>query len=51
MNAVMTGDDFYKSLKNGTMLVNLTVGCKNTSHYASIVSRLRTIPSVLSVSR
>ena len=40
-----------QNLKNGTMLVNLTVGCKNTSHYASIVSRIRTIPSVLSVSR
>ncbi len=34
-----------------TMLVNLTVGCKNIGHYDSIVSRLRGIKSVLSVTR
>ncbi|OLA59663.1 MAG: hypothetical protein BHW37_02130 [Firmicutes bacterium CAG:272_52_7] len=33
---------------NDTMLVNLTVGCKNIGHYDSIVSRLRNIRSVLS---
>ncbi len=38
-------------LKNGNMSVNLGIGCKNTSHYESIVSRLRQLPSVLSVSR
>ena len=37
--------------KNGNMLVNLTVGCKNTSHYESIVSKLRSLKSVVSVSR
>ncbi len=37
--------------KNGTMFVNLSVGCKNTSHYESIVSKLRSLKSVLSVSR
>lgn len=37
--------------KNGTMLVNLTVECKNTSHYESIVSKLRSLPAVISVSR
>ncbi len=34
-----------------TILVNLTVGCKNIGHYDSIVSRLRGIRSVLSVTR
>lgn len=33
------------------MLVNLTVGCKNTEHYNSIVARLRRVPSVVSVTR
>ncbi len=38
--------------KNGDlMIVNLTVGCKNTSHYDSIVSKLRQLPCVVSVSR
>ena len=33
------------------MLVNLTVGCKNIGHYNSIVSKLKNIPSVISVTR
>lgn len=33
------------------MLINLTVGCKNTAHYNSIVSRLKRVPSVISVTR
>lgn len=33
------------------MLVNLTVGCKNIGHYNSIVSRLKSVRSVISVSR
>ncbi len=38
--------------KHGDLkIVNLTVGCKNTSHYDSIVSKLRQLPSVVSVSR
>ncbi len=37
--------------KNGTMLVNLSVGCKNVSHYESIVSKLRSLKSVVSVTR
>lgn len=36
---------------NDHSLINLAVSCKNTDHYQSIVSRLRAIPSVLSVSR
>ena len=37
--------------KDGNMLVNLTVGCKNVSHYESIVSKLRSLKSVVSVQR
>ena len=37
--------------KNGTGIINIHVGCKNTSHFDSIVSRLRSIKSVISVSR
>ena len=37
--------------KNGDMAINLIIGCKSTSHYASIVSRLRSISSVISVTR
>ena len=40
-----------QSQKDGTVSVNLVVGCKNTSHYDSIVSRLRSVPSVVAVSR
>ena len=38
-------------LKNGNMSISLVVGCKNTSHYESIVSRLRALRSVVSVTR
>ena len=38
-------------MKNGDISINLVVGCKSTSHYQSIVSRLRSVPSVLSVPR
>ena len=34
-----------------TTIINLTVSCKSTDHYQSIVSRLRTVSGVLSVSR
>ena len=37
--------------KNGEVVINLHVGCKSTSHYESIVSRLRSISSVISVNR
>ncbi|MBR2343531.1 MAG: bifunctional (p)ppGpp synthetase/guanosine-3',5'-bis(diphosphate) 3'-pyrophosphohydrolase [Clostridia bacterium] len=40
-----------QTLKNGTVAINIHVGCKSTSHYASIVSKLRSISSVISVSR
>ena len=37
--------------KEGGAVINLHIGCKNTSHFDSIVSRLRSIKSVISVSR
>lgn len=37
--------------KNGDMAINITIGCKNTSHYESIVSKLRSLRSVISVTR
>lgn len=37
--------------KNGDMAINLIIGCKSTSHYAAIVSKLRSISSVISVTR
>ena len=40
-----------KSKNADLMIVNLTVGCKNTSHYDSIVSKLRQLPCVVSVTR
>lgn len=36
---------------SGGSLVQLKVGCKNTDHYNSIVSRLRSIPGIYEVSR
>lgn len=36
---------------SGGSLVTLKVGCKNTEHYNSIVSRLRSIPGIHDVSR
>jgi len=38
-------------MKNGDVIINLHVGCKSTSHYQSIVSRLRSVPSVITVKR
>ena len=40
-----------QALKNGDMAVNMSIACRNTSHYNSIVSRLRSISSVISVTR
>ena len=37
--------------KNGYVAINLHIACKNTSHYESIVSRLRGVKSVVSVAR
>lgn len=38
-------------LKNGEVSINIHIGCKSTSHYDSIVSRLRSIRYIISVSR
>ena len=40
-----------QTLKNGTVAINLSIGCRNTSHFESIVSRLRSLKSVISVTR
>lgn len=37
--------------KEGDMVINLVVGCRNVSHYDSIVLRLRSVPKVISVRR
>ncbi len=37
--------------KSGDMAINITIGCKNTSHYESIVSKIRSLRSVISVTR
>ncbi len=37
--------------KNARAVIHLTVGSKDTEHYNSIVSRLRAIPTILSVER
>lgn len=40
-----------QALKNGNMLINIHIGCRSTSHYDSIVSKLRSVTSVISVMR
>ena len=37
--------------KNGAITVSLVVFCRNTAHYDQIVSKLRSIPAVISVER
>ena len=37
--------------KNGDMMINIVVACKNVSHYNAIVSRLRSVDKVVSVTR
>ena len=37
--------------KDCDMIINIVVGCRNVSHYESIVSRLRSLPKILSVRR
>ena len=38
-------------MKNGNTTINIVIGCKSTSHYDSIVSKLRSVSSVISVQR
>ena len=40
-----------QSGKDGETTINIVVGCRNVSHYDSIVSRLRSVPKVISVRR
>lgn len=51
MKVSITQINTQKSKKGDLMIVHLSVGCKNTSHYDSIVSKLRQLPSVVSVTR
>ncbi len=51
MKVSITQINTQKSKKGDLMIVHLTVGCKNTSHYDSIVSKLRQLPCVVSVTR
>ncbi len=37
--------------KDGDMILNLTIGCKNTDHFKSIISRVKTIDKVTDVKR
>ena len=37
--------------KDGEMTINIVVGCRNVSHYDSIVARLRALPKIVSVRR
>ncbi len=37
--------------KNGGIIVNMVVGCRNTEHFRSIISRLRSIDNVVEVRR
>ena len=38
-------------IKNSDVIINLHVACKSTSHYEAIVSKLRSVPSVIAVKR
>ena len=37
--------------RGGEMILNLTIGCKNTDHFTSIISRMRAIDKVTDVKR
>ena len=37
--------------KDDDVAINIVVGCRNVSHYDSIVSRLRSLPKIVSVRR
>lgn len=40
-----------QAIKDGQTMINLQVSCKSTSHYQSIVSKLKTVKNVISVTR
>jgi (p)ppGpp synthase/HD superfamily hydrolase len=37
--------------KKGDSIINVVVACRSVTHYNSIVSRLRSVPKVISVTR
>lgn len=42
---------YTQSLKSGAMAINLHIGCRNVSHFDAIMTKLRSLKSVISVSR
>ena len=40
-----------QTLKSGDVAINISIGCRNTSHFESILSRLRSLKSVIHVTR
>ena len=40
-----------QAMRDGQTMINLNVGCKSTSHYQSIVSKLKAVKYVISVTR
>ena len=38
-------------IKDGDMVLNLTISCKNTDHFKSIISRVKAIDKVTDVKR
>ena len=40
-----------QTLKSGDVAINISIGCRNTAHFESIVSRLRSLKSVIHVTR
>ena len=40
-----------KKRTNDEMSINLTVGCKNSEHFNSIISRLRSIRHIINITR
>ena len=40
-----------QTLKSGDVAINISIGCRNTSHFDSIVSRLRSLKTVINVTR
>ena len=40
-----------QAMKNESAIINITIGCRSVSHYDSIVSRIRSLNKVISVTR
>ncbi len=42
---------YTQALKTGAIAINLHIGCRSTSHFEAIMTRLRSLKSIVSVSR